>query len=717
MNRYNKEKNSKNNTSYENLEKNKLTFPNPRFDYNIIPRKKKFSLKKREVKSKTKYFRKLKTSLYDIYQQKKVGKIKNIFIAKPKLTMRQIKQIISKKFYSQYKKHYINIKSLSTNPGNELPTIYGYYQINNLLEKKNCKIKIFYDEFQLYVNISENLFEFFNSFKSHTLLKFLITFFYRNHLYNDYISMKEKYNFKIMDFINFVKIGINLGYAFTEKQNSIMFGVVNNVIKICKETNNKKIDDINNINEIMIFIKENKVFECGNIDELNYGLNDYVKYLPLLLNIPLINFKSIFPHCFRCGYDINFYIRKYISKRLKESRMNNIIKIIILDKEEITEKANELIISKKDKKNYKPFFNESLLHSQCKLSKKKEITEEALNNNNKSLLNYMKENKIKKCKENTRAIDCEHIFDIQNLVKNINLVQGRNKKFGMNQNEGFTKIKNYNSYVKKINENKNVKGSTSFKVKNFTRNSNNKIVLKKSKKRNKNNSINGNVKFITKKNSIDAKYRTINSTFQRNHYNNFSEKDNTIKVITQYNNKDNTYKNKNKNSINYLSETKNSCIYKYLKGKSAYNNSLISTVASSENNNYLQNKREKKLKIYKFKDAKKFWVWGLKHNNKFALKKILLKNISNFNIDLYMQHYYEENKNKFKYNKNKTYDIEEKELNKEVFVENPIKIKYNFKLLMHKVQNFRNKKVNSQKILDRNINTINISKLGNIYDD
>ena len=72
--------------------------------------------------------------------------------------------------------------------------------------------------------------------------------------------MREKYNFKIMDFINFVKIGINLGYAFTEKQNSIMFGVVNNVIKICKETNNKKIDDINNINEIMIFIKEKKVF-------------------------------------------------------------------------------------------------------------------------------------------------------------------------------------------------------------------------------------------------------------------------------------------------------------------------------------------------------------------------------------------------------------------------------------------------------------------------
>ena len=149
--------------------------------------------------------------------------------------------------------------------------------------------------------------------------------------------------------------------------------------------------------------------------------------------------------------------------------MNNIKKIIILDKEEITEKANELIISKKDKKNYKPFFNESLLHSQSQLSKKKEITEEALNNNNKSLLNYMKENKIKKCKENTS----EHIFDIQNLVKNINLVQGRNKKFGMNQNEGFTKIKSYNNYVKKINENKNVKGSTSFKIKNFTRNSNN----------------------------------------------------------------------------------------------------------------------------------------------------------------------------------------------------------------------------------------------------
>ena len=53
--------------------------------------------------------------------------------------------------------------------------------------------------------------------------------------------------------------------------------------------------------------------------------------------------------------------------------MNNIKKIIILDKEEFTKKTNELIISKKDKKNYKPFFNESLLHSQSKLSKKKKL--------------------------------------------------------------------------------------------------------------------------------------------------------------------------------------------------------------------------------------------------------------------------------------------------------------------------------------------------------
>lgn len=715
-----KDEDNKNNSSNINLEKNKLTFPKPSFDYLIVPRKKIFSVKKKEVKTKTKNFKKMKTSLYEIYEEKKVGKKSNIFISNPKLSMLQIKKIISRKFYNEYKKHYINIKSVKSNLGKELPTVYGYYQINNLLENKICKIKLFYDEFHYYENLSDNLFEFLNNFRSHSLLKFLITFFYRNHIYNDYISMKERYQFKIDDFINFIKTAINLEDAFINNQNSILFKVVNNVMKIYREEFNKKISDISNINEILVFLKENKIFECDNIDELNDGLNDYIKYLPLLLNIPLINFKSIFPNSFPCGYEINFYIQTYISKRIKESRMNIIKEVIILDrldKEESKEKTNELIPPSKNKKNYRPIFNESTLHSQRRSSDKKENTEEAINNN-EFLLNYIKENEDKKCKVNKRTLNCNQIFDIKNLINDINLAQGGNKKFGTTQNEGITKIKNYNYHVKKINENKNIKGSTSFKIKSFTRNSSNKIVLQKRQKRKKNNLEKRNIKFLFKKNnSLDEKNPTINSTLQRNHYNNFSEKENTVKITMQYTNKDYSYRYKNKNSIKFSSEIKNSFIYKYLKGKSVYNNSLISTLASSENNNYFQKSREKKSKIYKFKDAKKFLIRDLKKKNKFVLDKILLKNISNFNIDLYMQHYCEENKNKFKYNTIKTYDVEESEWKKGIFVENPIKMKYNFKLLMHKVQNIRNKKINSQKILDRNINAINISKLGNIYDD
>jgi len=268
------------------------------------------------------------------------------------------------------------------------------------------------------------------------------------------------------------------------------------------------------------------------------------------------------------------------------------------------------------------------------------------------------------------------------------------------------------------------KKNSSFKMMNFTRNSNSKIVLQKGKYKKENNSTNKNTNSIYKKNSIEEKNKTMisqRSNYNYNNNNNTFHKYYSSRLITQYNNnKKYIHKYKNKNIFNSLSETKNSSkdLSKYIKGKNIYTNSLISTLASNENTtNFLHKNKSQKLKIYKFKDSKKFLVQN--KNKKFILGKIFLKNISNFNMDSFMKYYCEQTKKKFKYNPIKTYDIniEKSVWEKGMYSQNATKLNYKYDTLMIKINNFRNKKLQSQNILDRNINAINISKLNGIYDD
>ena len=701
---------SKYNTSLINIETSRLNFSKSRFNYYVInPKRKNGSVKKKEIK--TKLLKKKTNTLFKIFEEdKEKNNIDNKLI--PKLSLKEIHKIVYNRFYNEYKKHYINIQSISSNPGSEKPTVYGYYQINNLLENKKCIIKVNYDEFQVDISTQENLIAFMDINQSHPLLRFLITFLHRNNIYNDYIHIKERYKYKTSDFINCIKIMIDFFDVFKDNQNSNLVSIINNAKKIRNENFNKNLIESDTFKTIFEFLKENNIFETNNINDLSNDLNEYIKYLPILINTPLIYYKSIFPNYSVFGNKINLLIKKYLLKRLREVKINIIQKIIISEKGDLTKKKTEPIKYQNNQISYRRFFNDSLLKSQRKSSLKKESKDETIDNN-KSILDTNKK-KI----ENTISSDISQIHDITNLIKNLYKAQAKKKNNVMTYKYmGSQKIKDNKYFIEKNNENKNVKKIISFKMMNFTRNSNNKIVLQKRKNKKEIGSVNKNSNSLYKKNSLEDKNRTINSIFIQKEKNDYSNK-----LITQYNNKVLIHKYKNKKIFNSLSETKNSSIEisKYIKGKNVYTNSLISTLASNENtNNYFQKSVSQKYKIYKLKDSNKFFVQGLKKNKRFALNKILLRNISSFNMDLYMKNYCDKSKNKYKFNPIKTYDIKlgDNVWEKGIYSSNEAKQNYNYNTLMYKIQSFRNKQLNSKKLLDRNINALYISKMNCIYDD
>ena len=146
---------SKNNTSLINLETSRLNYSKSRFNYYVInPKRKNVSVKKKEIKSKL--LKKKTNTLFKIFEEdKEKNNIDNKII--PKLSLKEIHKIVYNRFYNEYKKHYINIQSIRSNPGSEKPTVYGYYQINNLLENKKCVIKVNYDEFQVDISTKISL--------------------------------------------------------------------------------------------------------------------------------------------------------------------------------------------------------------------------------------------------------------------------------------------------------------------------------------------------------------------------------------------------------------------------------------------------------------------------------------------------------------------------------------------------------------------------------
>ena len=665
-----------------------------------------------------------KNKLNEIFEE--VTNENNALIKKPKLSLNDIIKIIKKNFRDKYTKYYTDTKIISYNSGNIKPTIYQYFQISNLFDKKKCRIKVAYDEFNIYFNNKETLFEYNNIQQSYDLLKFIIIFFHKKNVYNISSMLKEKNKYKIDNFVRFIQIVNQKMNKIEEYKNSNLFGIFGQIKKINEDLNKNEIIVVKD--EIYDFIKTNNIFEYDDVKEISEKLKEYEKYLSILLNIPLIYYSCIFPNYFRFGYKINLIIKIYVIKRLTEIKKNK-----QPEKETNIEKerTKETITFIKDKINsYSRLFNDSILKAKGKSFMNKENLEEILDN--KPIWSYFKRAKDKQ--ENRRQIFDQEIMDIQNFINNLKILKEKKRKvfvsFNKKENEKNLEenTKNKDALSTKINKDKkNISASNI----NFSRNKKNIYgILKqnKNKKDRKSCDCNNNKNFLLfsydyKKYSSQEKRKTVdklyNQIYPKKNINNLN--DTTKKIITKFNSKH--FQKYNKKNIHSLSNTKcssktigiNDSCSKFINNKNSiykFNNALYISkiifpkVDNNNNNNYKLIKSESN--------------YFISQRKKLCLNKIELRNMESIDFNnKSMKEYLKSIKNNFKYAPLETQDIEINPWKKGIYKEQHIKIKYDYNKLIQKVRkiNMKGKRQNNiyRNIFDRNINMANISKRKDIY--
>ena len=664
-----------------------------------------------------------KNKLNEIFEE--VTNENNALIKKPKLSLNDIIKIIKKNFRDKYTKYYTDTKIISYNSGNIKPTIYQYFQISNLFDKKKCRIKVAYDEFNIYFNNKETLFEYNNIKQSYDLLKFIIIFFHKKNVYNISSLLKEKNKYKINNFIRFIQIVNQKMNKIEEYKSSNLFGIFEQIKKINEDLNKNEIIVVKD--EIYDFIKTNNIFEYDDVKEISEKLKEYEKYLSILLNIPLIYYSCIFPNYFRFGYKINLIIKIYVIKRLTEIKKNK-----QPEKETTIEKerTKETITFIKDKINsYSRLFNDSILKAKGKSFMNKENLEEILDN--KPIWSYFKRAKDKQ--ENRRQIFDQEIMDIQNFINNLKILKEKKRKvfvsFNKKENEKNLEenTKNKDALSTKMNrDKKNISASNI----NFSRNKKNIYgILKqnKNKKDRKSCDCNNNKNFLLfsydyKKYSSQEKRKTVdkiyNQIYPKKNINNLN--DTTKKIITKFNSKH--FQKYNKKNIHSLSNTKcssktigiNDSCSKFINNKNSiykfnnalYNSKIIFPKVDNNNNNYKLIKSESN--------------YFISQRKKLCLNKIELRNMESIDFNnKSMKEYLKSIKNNFKYAPLETQDIEINPWKKGIYKEQHIKIKYDYNKLIQKVRkiNMKGKRQNNiyRNIFDRNINMANISKRKDIY--
>ena len=700
---------SKFNLSNRNIERSKISSSNSRSDFRV--RNKKLTFRNKDRKRKTTIGSnvkvKMENKLYEIFEEEKgENMIDNDLIRKPNISLKNIYKYISKRFLNKYLKHYTDTKIIIKDIGSEKPIIYDYYQINNLLENKKCKLKALHNEYNYYYNSKENLIDYIKINHSFSMLKFIITFLYKNNIYNIKVNLNEKNKYKISNFIEFIN-------AIIDKLNIIQIYKKSNLFSVFEKINtieaNKNKTNLDTFKEIIYFIKTNNIFEFDNLEDLSKNLNEYTKYLPILINIPIIYYRSVFPNYFQFGYKINIYIRNYNIKRLNEIKINRIIKDKNQEKPELKERTKESITLIKDKINsYSRLFNDSILKAKGISFANKENLEEIMEDD-KPIWSFFK-NKDKK--EIRRPLYDHEIIDIQNFVDNINLIKAKKRNlvvsFKDNKVNNKKEEKKKDALVKKVNENIIKKKNISSNM-NFSRNKDIRLkgILKQHQNNNPINSKN-NIKYFSnsnyKINSVEERTKMKNRInkvmLKRNLENESLEKINNIKIIKRYNSK--RYE-KNKNILQSFSDTKNS--------SNIYNiNEFIRYNILNKNKSLYIIQRDK----FDFKDTKKFVEQGLKEFKKLYLNKILLKSVSTFNLNRTMKRFCETNKHTFKYAPLKTQDIEENAWKNCIFKENYIKSNYHYNKLMKKINNY-GKRNNHHRLFVSKIDMTSISKRSDIY--
>lgn len=744
---------SKYSLSNRNFEKSKINYSQFRSDF-VVKNKNK-TYRRQEFKKNiklgrhvTKFKGNKKNKLYEIFEEEKgennmSNNIENDFIKKPKRSLKELYNIIKKRFYNKYNKYYTETKMMTYDWGFERPSIYGYYQINNLFYNKKCRIRVYYDEFNCYFNNKENLIDFLRIKQGYNLLRFIIIFLKGNNIYNINTNPNGKCKYKINHFKDFIEIVIEKLNKNLSNKNSILSKIVDNIKEIKDGPNKKESSIINSESFIEVFdyIKINNIFEFDNMEDLANDLNEYVKYLPIFLNIPLIYYNSILPNYCCFGYKINLLIQNYVIKRLNEAKFKKIEKGNSFEKIEPMEESEERTKFIKDKINsYSKLFNDSILKAKGKSFANKENIEDILDN--KPIWSFFKKNKKE---ENRRPLFDHEIIDIQNFVENIRVTNEKKKKAVVSFKVGINKEKKgKDALIKKImDNNKNEKLNMISNLKN-SRNKNKVVgILKPRPKQNSNDNktTNPNTKYIlnynykkdTKEQTNDSKSKTSQIIQKRKSTNNSYDKNKSIKFISQYNTKY-SY-NYTKKYVHSISDTKNSSTNilmnessNLIKGKNInklnnifYNSNIISVSAGlSKKNKFLKKSQSSRIILKKncnFKDSKEFILQSLRNYKKFNFHRVPLKNIEIFGLNKNLIDFFDAIKHLYNFAHLKSEEVEENEWKKGIFKEQHIKLDYNYNKLMQKIriQNTRGKRNIYRNVFDKKFNMTDISKRNDIY--
>ena len=272
-------------------------------------------------------FLKQKTQLYKIKEEEKDDKDDNTAIKenekfqKPKIPLKKIEQKIKKKyFYDKYNIiYYITNKKVCSESGLVKPSLYGYYQINNIMNNKKCRLKLELDEFNYYFNSKEYFIDFFEEKKDNEIfLKFLLNFIYDDNIYNKKLSSDKKKKYRINQFKKFINLIID-NYTIDDKihnyKNSFLFNILKKIKEISTKTiTNESIIKNNSFNDIINYIQNKDLFQFDNNDDIINKMEKYFKYLIVIMNIPIINFNCIFPNYSLFDYKAYFYLKQYLKR-------------------------------------------------------------------------------------------------------------------------------------------------------------------------------------------------------------------------------------------------------------------------------------------------------------------------------------------------------------------------------------------------------------------
>ena len=528
--------------------------------------------------------------------------------------------IVIKKFYTNYTKYYYSFKKVNGDNENEKITIYDYYQVDNIISNKKCKLKIDFNEYNQYFNFNEYIMDYFGLKECNYMLLFLLFFIYNRDIYI-FNKEEDKKRNKTIIFRSFVKTILQR----IEKINDFKYSILYKIIVNIKEINNQLIKkdsysyidnryrySIINNNVYKYFLgKEIKLEELINVDA------DYSIYLPILINISFINTKTCLPNTFCFGHILNFYLNDFFHKR-------KIAKIInFFDNQTKIKNKNKQNYSRRPSTSRKINYNKSFYNENIAQEKNSGFSFATIENLNDKLYedryyDYSLETNNKR-HILRRAVNDPEIKDIQLFINNLN---------------------NYNKRINK--RQKSIKFILDIKDKKEKDYLINKMIKRKENK--SSSVINNNQKFF---NNLKYKFSNNNKKIsilknlnrQFSNLKNNSNKNINIGTKRKYsfqnnkNDKNYSYDKKtiNKNNINNDMDIKIRN-YKRMKTSKTINHySLINKTINKNKNNNLKNKIDSNSNITNnYKDS--IYIPSI---NSITMRKIKINNkrYDKFNIN------------------------------------------------------------------------------------